>query len=68
MAGTPLEPEWESPRSDADSVPRYESVEVTIFVPEPEVISIDSSVMRPDVVVRVSAAVPVSARVKEDDE
>ena len=60
-----LEPECESPSMDAESVPRYERVDVTMFVPEPEVISIDSSERKP-VPDRVSVQVPVSPRVKED--
>ena len=56
-----LEPVCESPRSEADSGPRYDNEDVTIAVPEPDVTSIDSSVMRPDVDVAVNVAVPVPA-------
>ena len=62
-----LEPECESPSSEAESVPRYDRVEVTMLVPEPDVNSIDSSVMRP-VPVRESLPVQVRPRVKDEDE
>lgn len=66
---SPLEPVWESPRCEAESVPRYESVDVTMFVPEPDANSIDSSVMSPvPVPVPVFVSMPVSPRVKDDDE
>ncbi len=58
-----LELVWESPRSEAESVPLYDNVDVMIAVPEPEASSIDSSVTRPDVLPTVKVAVPVPVTV-----
>lgn len=60
-----LESLCESPSSEFDAVPLYDSVDVTIAVPEPDVRPMVSSVTSPVVV--LSSVLP-SARVNDDEE